>query len=356
MLLATGISGAAADWTVQRFEGRDYLPLDQVAAFYGFPQQIAPVNNRIGLDSEKAHIDVTLDSREIMINGVRQWLAFSMHELDGKVCLSRIDLVKTIEPMLRPELIGNMQRVQTVVLDPGHGGHDKGAYSRFGFEKDFALDVARRARTLLVQRGINVVMTRDSDVFIPLEERPQAANRASNSIFVSIHFNSSLFNDAANGFEVFSLTPRGAPSTEDAALAPHHMLNEPGNACDVQSAALAGSVYHSLLGNIPEIDRGLKRARFAVLRLARVPSILIEGGFLSSPTESQLIASAAWRNKLAEAIVTGIENYKNLAEQKQPPKVIAEYRRSASSNVRLRDLAPHVITNAPPQVILPKSE
>ncbi len=348
LFLTTSVAGAEDfRWTVQRFEGRDYLPLDQISAYYGLLPQVTTAANQIELESKKARIDINLESREIMINGVRQWLAFPAHKQDGAVFVSRMDLLKTIEPMLHPERIQEMRPVRTVVLDPGHGGHDKGAFSRFGFEKDFALDIARRARTLLIQRGINVVMTREYDVFVPLEDRAKIANRSSNSIFVSIHFNSSQFNDAANGFEIFSLTPRGAPSTQDVALAAHHMLNEPGNECDVQSAALASSVYHSLLGNIPQGDRGLKRSRFAVLRRSKIPAVLVEGGFLSNANDCLLIASAAWRNKFADAIVTGIENYKNLAEQKLPPKVVAEYRRSLPINVGLRDLGPRVITNSP---------
>ncbi|MGB8353914.1 MAG: N-acetylmuramoyl-L-alanine amidase, partial [Chthoniobacteraceae bacterium] len=115
--------------------------------------------------------------------------------------------------------------------------------------------------------------------------------------------------------------------------------SEPGNVVDVQSGALATCVYHSLLGNIPQADRGVKNARFAVIRLATVPAILIEGGFLSSISDSSLVGSAAWRTKLAEAIVEGIDSYKNLAERKQTPKMVADYRRIAPSSVSLREMS-----------------
>jgi len=332
------------------------VSLDNLEAFYGLPNQVTPVGNKISIDSGRAQLEVTLNSREVQINGVTQWLAFPIQPQDDKILISRLDLAKTIEPMLRPQMIQPFQPVRNVVLDPGHGGYDKGALSSYGCEKDFALDVCRRARTRLEAEGFRVFLTRDSDVFIPLEERPRAANRMQNAIFVSVHFNCSMENDSASGFEVFALTPRGAPSTSDDVLSLRDLRSEPGNVVDVQSSALAASVYHSLLGNIPEADRGLKRARFAVIRLATVPSILVEGGFLSNPSDSMLIANPEWRGKLADAIVTGIDGYKRLAENKEPPKLVADYRRELPSSVTLRDSGT-VQTNAKvvPQVIIPRS-
>jgi N-acetylmuramoyl-L-alanine amidase len=224
-------------------------------------------------------------------------------------------------------LIEGFQPVTTVVLDPGHGGHDNGAPSRYGYEKDFALDVALRARKLLEAAHYKVVMTRASDVFIPLEQRPAPANHLADSIFISIHFNSSNSNLDARGFEIFSMAPRGAPATNDTLPRERDMRAEPGNASELQSGALAGSIYHSLLGQVPMEDRGIKYARFAVLRLCSVPAVLIECGFMSNNAESALVGTPAWRQRVAEAITDGVESYKLLAERKQRPKVIADYRR-----------------------------
>jgi N-acetylmuramoyl-L-alanine amidase len=151
------------------------------------------------------------------------------------------------------------------------------------------------------------------------------------SIFVSIHFNASSVNNAARGFEIFSMAPRGAPATNDAIFSMRDMREEPGNAHELQSSALAASIYHSLLGQVPTIDRGLKHARFAVLRLSTVPAVLVECGFVSNGPESTLIGSPAWRERVAEAVVEGISEYKSLAELKQRPKAIAEYRRAATA-------------------------
>ena len=90
-------------------------------------------------------------------------------------------------------------------------------------------------------------------------------------------------------------------------------------------------IYHSVLGHIPEYDRGIKRARFAVLRLTKVPAVLIEGGFLTERGESKLISNKDWRAKMAGAIGIGIENYQALPIKKQPPMLVADYRRETKS-------------------------
>jgi N-acetylmuramoyl-L-alanine amidase len=285
----------------------------------------------ITLDSGKMQLEVTVGLRETQINGVKRWLAFPVLLRDGQVLVSRLDLSKIIEPSLRPEMIPGVQTFNTVVLDPGHGGHDRGAVSKFGFEKDFALDVALRARPLLEAEGYKVVMTRSTDVFIPLDQRPAVANHILGSIFVSIHFNSSSSNADARGFEIFSMAPRGAPATNDAVARERDLREEPGNAMELPSSALAGSVFHALLGHVPMVDRGLKHARFAVLRLCTVPAVLVECGFVSNTDESTLISSGAWRSHVAEAIVDGVENYRMLADKKSRPKVIADYRRAAAA-------------------------
>jgi N-acetylmuramoyl-L-alanine amidase len=341
----------AGDWELVKHEGRDYVTLDSLTHFYNFTVQpdapsITPVPldapKQVSLDNGRHQITFTLNSRLAVIDGVNQWLGFPIAMEGDKVLISRLDLVKTIEPSLRPELIGGLNPVDTVVLDPGHGGHDKGAVCVFGNEKDFALDVCLRARTLLEASGLKVLMTRSDDTFIPLEQRPTLANATPNSIFVAVHFNDA--SSDASGFEIYSITPRGEPSTADNELSLRDLSQEPGNVTDVPSLALSESIYHSLLGNIPQVDRGVKRARFAVIRLAQVPAVLIEGGFVSSSSEARQIATPAYREALAEAIVTGIEGFKTLAEHKVPPKLLTDYRHQPAPSLQT---APIVETSAP---------
>src|SRR5204862_3478410 len=322
---------AADDWQIIKVSGHDYLSVDNISKFYGLAAEVVPVGGKTQLETVSSPLEFVRGSREVMINGARSWLCFPIIENDGRFLVSRTDLAKTIEPLLRPQRVPNAGKVETVVLDPGHGGHDKGALSRYGSEKDFALDVARTLRPILQAKGLRVIMTREGDYFVPLEVRAQIANAARNAIFVSIHFNATNDDPNATGFEIFSFTPRGAPSTSDGTAAAGSVSMQPGSSVDAQSLALSACIYHSLLGHIPEYDRGIKRARFAVLRLTKVPAVLIEGGFLTERGESKLIASKDWRGKLAGAISVGIENYRALPLNKQPPMIVADYRRQMKS-------------------------
>src|SRR5213592_1869072 len=322
---------AADDWQIIKVSGHDYLSVDNISKFYGLAAEVVPVGGKTQLETVSSPLEFVRGSREVMINGARGWLCFPIIEQDGRILVSRTDLAKTIEPLLRPHRVSNAGKVQTVVIDPGHGGHDKGALSRYGSEKDFALDVARTLRTLLQAKGLRVIMTREGDYFVPLEVRAQIANSARNSIFVSIHFNATNDDPNATGFEIFSFTPLGAPSTSDGAVAPSSLSTQPGSAVDAQSMALSACIYHSLLGHIPEYDRGIKRARFAVLRLTKVPAVLIEGGFLTEQGQCKLISQKEWRAKLAHAISVGIESYRALGIKKQPPLLVADYRKQVKS-------------------------
>jgi N-acetylmuramoyl-L-alanine amidase len=317
---------AADEWQIIKVSGHDYLTVENISRFYGLPAGVSAAGDKMQFETVKHPLEFVSGSRETMINGARSWLCFPLIEQNGKYLVSRTDVAKTIEPLMRPHRV-TVGKVETVVLDPGHGGHDKGQVSRYGYEKDFALDTARKLRPLLQAKGLRVIMTRESDYFVPLEVRARIANSARNSIFVSIHFNASGDDPNATGFEIFSFTPRGAPSTSDSAVASSAYNMQPGSTVDAQSMALSACIYHSLLGHIPEYDRGIKRARFAVLRLTKVPAVLIEGGFLTERGESKLISDKDWRAKLAGAISVGIENYRALDVKKQPPLLVADYRK-----------------------------
>lgn len=324
-------------WNVVKVGEQEFVPLSDIAAFYKLPDKFKVVEKRINLDNGVYQVEVGIDSREAYLNGVRQWLAFPMIQNGDQYLISRLDLAKTIEPALRPQLIPGFAPFKTVVIDAGHGGVDKGAASPWGLEKNYTLDTARRLRDALKERGYKVVMTRDSDIFIPLEQRAAMASKYKGAIFVSIHYNATGTNPDANGIEVFSMTPRGAPSMADAKLETRHFANNPGNKYDHTSFPLACAIQYSILGNTPQFDRGVKRARFAVLRRTTLPSVLVECGFLSNTSEARRIADPAWRNKIALAIAEGIDNYKGLVTTKKPPKLLAEYRRSLPTSVTLRD-------------------
>ena len=313
-------------WRLVKHDGRDYLPLDNVGQFYQLQFSPRTASNPMSsLSGPRAKIELAGNGRELIVNGVKLCLSYPLVFEGNQVFLSRFDLAKTLDPVLRPNAIPELRPFKTVVLDAGHGGQDKGANSSTGFEKDYTLDVVQNLKRLLVAKGYQVKLTRESDVFIPLEGRAESANEEENAIFVSVHFNSAT-DGVANGFEVFAMTPRGALSTGDSVPTLDALKELPGNTCDNASLALATCVQHSLLGHIPQTDRGIKRARFVVLKQNRLPAVLVEGGFLSSATESQRINEEEWRRKLAESIVAGVDSYRQVADRKAMPRLLADYR------------------------------
>ncbi len=340
ILCGLGLSELHADWKLRRFDGRDYVSIDEIAEFYDLPRGVSPKDRMLFLSRGKKSLKLTQDSRQIELNGVNYWMSFPVVQLDGGYWVSRMDLGKTIEPAFRPELVPDVKTFTTVILDPGHGGHDKGAASPYEFEKNFSLDVARRVRNELQKAGLRVLMTRNHDSFVELHDRAAVANSKLNAIFVSLHFNASP-NLAASGLEIFCVTPRGSPSTEYDELLVRDMVQEYGNDYELQSFSLASAIYHALQGSsLDMFDRGLKRARFAVLRLTRMPSVLVEGGFLSNKDDARLVADTAWRDKYAQAIAAGILEYKRLADLKMAPRVAADYRRAPRSIAALPSPTP----------------
>ncbi len=168
----------------------------------------------------------------------------------------------------------------TVVVDAGHGGKDNGAYRKFGgAEKIATLDVASRVSRKLRGAHLHTVMTRNSDVFIPLEERVSIENAQKNAIFVSIHFNDSR-RRGIRGFETY-----------------YHSAS---------SIGLANRIQAKLMTLPRSANRGVHHANFRVLRLARYPAVLVECGFLSNPREGGEARDSDYRDELADRIADAI--------------------------------------------------
>jgi len=327
LVLLLLLPGARAGWEIKTLGGRDYIPLRQVASFY--KMRVVPLGERgVALESDARRLQFAQGSREARIDGVKHWLSFPLLVFGGQLFVSRMDLSKTIDPAVRPGHIPNLQPVRTVLLDPGHGGHDRGAVNQWGSEKNYNLDLCRRIRPHLTAGGLRVAISRSRDEFITLETRPALAGRLGDgTIFVSIHCNDAgRRSSAATGFEIYTLTPRGAPNSNDSFLTRRSFSAENGHRLDHASEALAGAIYHAMLGRVPMFDRGMKRARFAVLRRATVPAVLVECGFLSHPRDAQQLQSMSWRDRLAESIALGILEYSQLTRTKKPPALLSQYR------------------------------
>lgn len=304
----------AFDWTLIKHDGRDYVPVEDVAKFYSFTQADYS-NDTINLEGPTLRMQGGVNSRELYLNGLKFILSFPIVKADNKILMSRMDLSKLVEPVLRPAKIATAP-VHTVVLDAGHGGYDQGASSILGNEKAFTLDVVERARDLLIKAGFNVRLTRSADVFVPLEDRAAFANRQSKAVFVSVHFNAGA-REEAGGVETYSLAPRGVPSTNNTNLSFADFQPSVGNIRDAENIALATAMHTALITKLGVNDRGIKRARFIVLRDSTIPSVLIEGGFLTNAQDRVRIATPVYRQLLAQAILRGVLSYNRAVQRNE---------------------------------------
>ncbi|MGD1938057.1 MAG: N-acetylmuramoyl-L-alanine amidase [Cyanophyceae cyanobacterium] len=183
-----------------------------------------------------------------------------------------------------PGELPTVQGQRLVIIDPGHGGRDPGAIGIGGLqEKGVVLDISRQVASLLQQQGVSVVMTRSDDRFISLQGRTALANRTNAAAFVSIHANAiSLSRPDVNGVETYYFS----------------------------NNALAQSIHQSIRRTFPEQrDRGVKRARFFVIRRTRMPASLVEVGFVTGNQDSVWLRDPRWRSRMARAIAIGILNY-----------------------------------------------
>jgi N-acetylmuramoyl-L-alanine amidase len=233
--------------------------------------------------------------------------------------------------------------IRCIVIDPGHGGHDTGTISSAGMrEKDLTLDVARRLRAYIKRNypDIEVVMTRESDRFVALEERTAIANSRAADLFISVHANASA-KRAASGVETFFVSPDRAgeaapPATAEAKPANQTSTDKAqpmfasvtvGNrvaasrelARYIQSGLVRGIGAHSPNA---AANRGVKHAPFAVLRGSAMPSVLAEVSFLSNPRDEALLQTSQFRERIAASLFAGLNAYlkKNRSSESQSKK------------------------------------
>ncbi len=289
-------------WTLQTIQDREYVPVSEVQTFYDFTLSTTTAE-WVKLVKPNKILVAQIGTRELYLNNLRFHLSLPILKEGGVTWLSRLDLVKIIDPVLRPSRIGGAP-IRTVVLDPGHGGNDQGTSSYYGSEKAYALDVARRTAPLLQAQGLHVVFTRSDDTYLALDERVQLANQNTDALFISIHFNAGA---SARGIETYALTPSGVPSTDDQP-ALIDLVSWPGNACDSENAALATAIHGCILQRVHSPDRGIRRARFHVLKGIHMPGVLIEGGYLAGQ-DAFAIAHGEYRQALAESIAAGVARY-----------------------------------------------
>ena len=231
------------------------------------------------------------------------------------------ELPKTPKPVPDPSLAQQLGlSVKTIVIDPGHGGKDPGAVSQARKEKQIVLSLSKTLRGLLVKKGYNVRLTRETDVFLPLRKRTQFATNQKADLFISIHVNASLSVKAA-GIETYYLALASDESARITAMrenagAEYNMkelealvgriLKE---SKSTESRRLAELIQAQLASGKQVKNRGVKHAPFVVLIGTKVPAVLVEVGFISNPAEGKKLTTKAYQHQLATSIAAGIEQY-----------------------------------------------
>lgn len=248
---------------------------------------------------------------------------------------------------------GEVDGFDLVVIDAGHGGEDDGARGASGLqEKDLVLDVARKLAAKLREAGLGIVMTRDSDVFVPLEERFAVANDARGDLFVSIHANAARNHDV-RGIETFFLALRasddesqrvaerenaafGASARDDAVAADPLvaiLADMTTNEYQRESAVFAKAAQ----GELAQGDshaRGVKQAHFVVLQGVQMPSALIEIGFLTHPDDERALRSDAGRQRIVDALSRAVIDYARRTDERLGVEATPASRADRAQGVR----------------------
>ncbi len=238
-------------------------------------------------------------------------------------------MVPTGRPKARSAAVDRTRKVTRVAIDPGHGGSDPGATGSTGLqEKDIALDIARRAAVVLARVGIDVMLTRDRDTTLALEDRSARANQFGADLFVSVHCNASDY-VAKRGVETYVLdtvsdsvaarvaerenAANGSKNGELGALLASmrlvdHRTRSTKFAELLQKASIASIADRP--GDTRAVDGGVHRAAFNVLVGAQMPSVLYETGYLSNPAQERLLATVEYRQRFADAIANAVRAYR----------------------------------------------
>jgi len=298
VLVFLGGNNAWSD--ANRFES-----LERVASRYGFPAPVVD-DDSIRFRSRYSSLMFKRDSRMLVYDGVLVWLNKGVHKRKNRWGLIGEDLRTVINPLLRRNDVLREVGYLRVMLDPGHGGVDGGALSARGLqEKRVVLDIARRTRRKLEAAGVLVNLTRYTDGFLELHERCREARRWRADLLISIHANASD-NPAAAGVETYVMPAPGFRST--GSTRPDQRRYE-GNRFDEANVVLGYFVHKGLVANSNGTDRGVKRARFLVLKDAPCPAALVECGFLSNALDADDLARRRHRDLIARGLAQGILTY-----------------------------------------------
>lgn len=331
---------------IRSFDGGEYLSLARLCDVYGLDYKWDGIVKVASVQKKSNRVIVRAYSQTVLVNGEAKKIDRPVILNDGTLFVPVSFARSVMGPILGvlpargiPEAPEGPKKfaIKTIVIDAGHGGKDPGAIGRRAHlrEKEMTLAVARKLRDILSGSGIKVVMTRDSDEFVSLPRRADIANRSRADLFVSIHINSSR-SKLMRGFECYYLST----ATDDNARAVEAFENsslkisedasrERSDTLDktlwdmtltenrLESAELASYICDSITRSLTIGNRGIRAARFYVLKHTSMPSVLVEAGYISNRYEEMKLRDDSFLDRIAEAIADGILKYKMEYERTQ---------------------------------------
>ena len=285
------------------YQSARFSLVQDIARYYGM--KISYSRTGVTLRSPRDVIVLQYDKRLALINQVSVYLTHAPILRGALVYLDEKDFLLTVDPVIRNAPLWK-HPLKTILIDPGHGGKDQGAPGTAGLlEKNITLTLAHKLALRLRKRGYRVFMTRIVDRQLSLQQRTDMCSRLKPDLFVSIHCNA-VGNPRTQGIETYAMTPQGAASTSDSKPVSQ---SSAGNSFNRNNYRLAYEVQKNLLASTHAEDRGVRHARFFVLRNAACPAILVETGFLTHPKEGLQLNRAAYQEKLIDGITEGIAAY-----------------------------------------------
>jgi N-acetylmuramoyl-L-alanine amidase len=339
--------GGVASYTIS---GTTYFPLLSLCELKSLAWDYDPLTRTADLNRGSHRIKLQAGGKAIFIDG-------SLRQLNQPVDIYRGMLVvpdqfRQIVEAMFPDLApspeaASFYQIKKVIIDPGHGGNDPGAPGRSGSpEKDIVLDISKRLSGLLKEYGVETVLTRSSDKFIPLEKRAALTENSQADLFISIHANANP-SRSLTGFEIYCISPEVSDYKRALSSARNSSIDL--NASSFASsnmnlkAILWDMTYTYNRGEAIQLSRdicqsigrsvdtriiGVKNANYCVLREACIPAILVEVGFLSNRKEEQMLNDPVYRQKIAEGIRRGIQDYALAAAGGQTEKQTPSFAKS----------------------------
>lgn len=300
-------TGCAITPSVQAKSPTGTVALSYIARLYSMKK--STFGKKVVLENKYNKLEVETNSRRAWINGIMVWLHEPCRKHGSEWTVREVDFKKGLDPILRSYAYVPKRMPRLVVLDPGHGGNEPGTSGTKTKvrEKEVVLDISHRVRKLLEAKKIKVRMTRTNDEYPSLDGRTTYAYKLGADLFVSVHANGAA-SAQAHGVETFITSAASYDSSNFYGQAGDKQAQR-NNAYDAQNAILGFSLQSNLVKMSKREDRGLRRARYSVIKKAPCPSALVECGFLTNPTEESLLNSASYRESVARGITNGILGY-----------------------------------------------